>query len=270
MFKFKHSKGDGSLSGSFLVSVLLLFGVLVSPRPALAGKSPLHVAAAADLMPVLPHLSRAFTKKSGIPVKISWGATGEEALAIRHRAPYDLFLAADSVHPRELARTGYLERKSLKTYAKGILVLWVSKKILSEGKTLPDTAVLSRPEIKKFALANPRLAPYGKAALSCLRSKGLWSKLRKKAVYGNSLAQVAQYLRTGTAQAGFLSESQAMAQAGGSVKGDFVALSPACHPYLTQAMGIVSRSKRKREARAFEDFLVSPEAQGYLKEHGYH
>ena len=92
-----HMKRVGSLSGLALVSaVLLLSGVLFLPRPALAGKAPLHVAAAADLMPVLPHLSRAFTKKSGIPVKISWGSTGEEALAIRHRAPYDLFLAATS------------------------------------------------------------------------------------------------------------------------------------------------------------------------------
>ena len=266
-----HMKRVGSLSGLALVSaVLLLSGVLFLPRPALAGKAPLHVAAAADLMPVLPHLSRAFTKKSGIPVKISWGSTGEESLAIRHRAPYDLFLAADSVHPAGLAKAGYLEKKSLKPYAKGILVLWVSKKVLVAGKVLPNTALLSRPEIKKFALANPRLAPYGRAALSCLRSKGLWSKLRKKAVYGNSLAQVAQYLRTGTSQAGFLSESQAMALAKSRVKGDFVALSPACHPYLTQDMGVVSRSKRKKEASAFEDFLMSPDAQGYLKEHGYH
>ena len=79
-------------------------GLLSAPRPAHAGKPPLHVAAAADLMPVLPHLSRDFTKRSGIPVKISWGSTGEEAMAIRHRAPYDIFLAADSVHPGGLLR----------------------------------------------------------------------------------------------------------------------------------------------------------------------
>ncbi len=265
-----HSQRAGSLYGLSLVSAaLLMSGFLLVPRPALAGKSPLHVAAAADLMPVLPQLSRAFTKKSGIPVKISWGSTGEEALAIRHRAPYDLFLAADSVYPGRLARAGFLEKKSLRTYAQGILVLWVSKKVLSVGMTRPETAVLSRPEIGKFAMPNPRLAPYGRAAVSCLRSSGLWSKVGEKAVYGNSLAQVAQYLRTGTAQAGFLSESQAMFLSGGRVKGDFAALSPACFPYLTQSMGIVRRSKRKREARAFADYLVSPEAQGYLKEHGY-
>ncbi len=255
---------------ALIFAVIIQFGFSSVPRAAFAGEKPLHVAAAADLIPVLPHLARAFTKQSGVPVRISWGSTGEEALAIRHRAPFDLFLAADSVTPKKLSRDGYLEKKSLRTFARGILVLWVSKKVLSAEKILPGTAALSRPGIKKFALPNPRLAPYGRAALACLRSKGLWPGLRKKAVYGNSLAHVAQYLRTGTAQAGFLSESQAMALARGRVKGDFVALSPACHSYMEQAMGVVSRSKKHREAKAFEDYLMSPDSQKYLKDHGYH
>ncbi len=266
-----HSNSAVSVCGVALaVGALLLPGLPSGPGMALARDRTLHVAAAADLMPVLPHLAKAFTKRSGTPVRISWGATGEEALAIRHHAPYDLFLAADAATPERLGREGFLQKSSLKTYAKGILVLWVSKKALSATKALPDTALLLQPGIRKFGLANPRLAPYGHAALSCLRKKGLWTKLRKKAVYGNSLAQVAWYLRTGTAPAGFLSESQAMGLAKGSAKGDFVALSPACAPYLAQEMGIVRRSKNVGAARSFEDYLMSAEAQEYLKEHGYH
>lgn len=270
-----HPKSDALPSlfpaaGALSSALLLLSGILLAPRQALAEPPSLQVAAAADLMPVLPPLSRAFMKKTGIKVKISWGPTGEKALAIRHGAPFDLFLAADSATPERLAREGFLKKKSLRGYAEGILALWITTKALPNAQSHPDPALLSRPGIRKMALANPRLAPYGRAAVACLRAKGLWGRLKKKAVYGNSLAQVAQYLRTGTAQAGFLSKSQAMALSEGGVKGNFVVLSPKCHPFLPQEMGLVRRSKRQQEARAFEDYLLSPEAQDYLKDHGYH
>ncbi len=259
------SRGNALLIRTALVLAL----TLMASQGAQAKESPLHIAAAADLMPVLPNLARSFTKKTGIPVRISWGASGEEAQAIRHGAPYDLFLAADRSFPGKLAKGGYLQKESLKVYAKGILVLWVSKKALDQAHSRPQTGVLSNGFVHRIALANPRLAPYGRAAMGCLRSKGLLSSLRKKFVYGNSLAQVAQYLRTGAAQAGFLSESQAMAL-GRLAKGDFVALSPHCSAWLPQEMGIVSASKNKKSAKAFEDFFLGTEVQGYLMKHGYH
>ena len=234
-----------------------------------AEEAPLHIAAAADLMPVLPSLARSFTRKTGVSVRISWGASGEEAQAIRHGAPYDLFMAADRSFPERLAKKGYLQKASLKVYAKGILVLWVSKKTLDRAHALPGTGVLSSAYVHRIALANPRLAPYGRAAVTCLRSRGLLASLHKKIVYGNSLAQAAQYLRTGAAQSGFLSESQAMTL-GRLVAGDFVALSPHCSPWLPQEMGIVAASKNKKSAKAFEDYLLGAKAQGYLMKHGYH
>ena len=259
------SRGNTLMLGT----ALLLAFVLPEAPAAHAEEAPLHIAAAADLMPVLPALARSFTKKTGIPVRISWGASGEEAQAIRHGAPYDLFMAADRSFPDKLAKGGYLQKASLKVYAKGILVLWVSKKTLDRAHALPGTEVLSSPFVHRIALANPRLAPYGRAAMSCLRSRKLLSSLHKKIVYGNSLAQAAQYLRTGAAQSGFLSESQAMVL-GRLAKGDFVALSPHCSPWLPQEMGIVSASKNKKSAKAFEEYLLGAKAQGYLMKHGYH
>ncbi|MDA8028896.1 MAG: molybdate ABC transporter substrate-binding protein [Nitrospiraceae bacterium] len=258
-----------TLGTAILCAGLGAGALLMSPAGAQAEKAPLHVAAAADLMPVLPTLVRNFTKKTGIPVRISWGASGEEAQAIRHRAPYDLFLSADRSFPERLAAGGYLRKESLRTYAKGILVLWISKATLDRAHEQPGVGLLSRGFIRRIALANPRLAPYGLAAVACLRSKKLWPALRRKAVYGNSLAQVAQYLRTGAAQAGFLSESQSRVLER-SVKGHSVSLSPSCAPYLSQEMGIVTRSGNQREARAFEDYLLGASAQRYLMKHGYH
>ena len=263
---------SGSVSRNVATALLCaVFGasaLLASPAGAGAATAPLHVAAAADLMPVLPSLVRSFTEKTGIPVRISWGTSGEEAQAIRHRAPYDLFLAADRSFPEGLAADGYLRKESLRIYAKGILVLWIPESTLARTHEPAGTGLLSRRFVRRIALANPRLAPYGSAAIACLRSRSLWPALRKKAVYGNSLAQVAQYLRTGAAQAGFLSKSQATVL-GGRVKGDSVILSPLCSPYLSQEMGIVTRSGRERDARAFEDYLLGAEAQGFLMKHGY-
>jgi molybdate transport system substrate-binding protein len=229
----------------------------------------LRITAAADLMPVLPALIREFTKKTHVAVRVSYGSSGEAAIAIRHRAPFDLFLSADAAFPEKLSRQGWVQKDSVKSYAKGILVLWVSQKSLAAGtKPLPDLSSLTGTPVKKIAIANPRLAPYGRAAMVCMKSRKLWVSLRQKVVYGNSLAQVAQYLRTKTADAGFLSKAQAMVLSR-HASGDFVDLSPACVPLLEQKMAIVKGSSHLKSARAFEDFMLGNEARNFLKSHGY-
>ena len=249
------------------VRLVILFLVFFGPAPAHAAPSPLRVAAAADLMPVLPSLLKRFTRETGIPVLVSWGASGEEAVAIRHGAPYDLFLSADSAYPEKLAEKGFLEKNSLRVYARGILVLWVSGRTPA-GHPLPGIEDLAGSGIMKIAMANPRLAPYGRAARKCLVSRGLWVDLKPKVVYGNSLAQVAWYLRTGAAQAGFLSEAQAKALSL-RVSGGYSVLSPSCVPFLEQKMGILRRPGKPGRARALERFLLGAKAQAYLRSHGY-
>ncbi len=263
-------KAHGRFLRNGLVRLVILSLVFFGPAPVHAAPSPLRVAAAADLMPVLPTLLKRFTRETGIPVRVSWGSSGEEAVAIRHGAPYDLFLSADGAYPERLAEKGFLEKNSLRVYARGILVLWVSgplrKKIpLPVGKSL---AKLSQPEIRKVAMANPRLAPYGRAARQCLFSRGMWVSLKPKVVYGNSLAQVAWYLRTGAAQAGFLSEAQAKALSL-RVPGEYSVLSPSCVPVLAQKMGILRRTGKPGRARALEMFLLGREAQTTLRSYGY-
>jgi len=253
----------------FLALIAMGFFSQVDGSSAWAAPEILTVTAAADLMPVLPTLTREFTKKTHIAVRVSYGSSGESAIAIRHRAPFDLFLSADAGFPEKLSRQGWVQKDSVKSYAKGILVLWVSQKSLPVGeKPLPDLAVLTGPQVKKIAIANPRLAPYGRAAMVCMKSRKLWLPLRKKVVYGNSLAQVAQYLRTKTADAGFLSKAQAMLLSR-HASGDFVDLSPDCVLPLDQKMAIVKRSSHRKAARAFEDFMLGNEARNFLKSHGY-
>ena len=254
------------MAGVLAVGILLLG----TGTPVRASEGPLTVAAAADLIPVLPGLVRKFSEKTHIPVRVSYGSSGELALEIRHRAPFDLFLSADAAFPESLAREGRVLGDSVKTYATGVLVLWVSRSLLPSGTDkVPTLSMLSGSLVKKIALANPRLAPYGRAALQCLRSRKLWAELRGKVVYGNSLAQVAQYLETGSADAGFLSGAQAIVLSR-HAKGEYALLSPDCVPFLDQKMAIVTRSRHIREARAFEDFLLGETARTLLASHGYH
>jgi molybdate transport system substrate-binding protein len=245
-------------------------GVLLSGngRPAWGSEGTLTVVAAADLMPILPRLVREFSEKTHIPVRVSYGSSGEAAIKIRHHAPFDLFLSADAAFPETLSREGRVLGGSVKTYATGVLVLWVSRSIIPRSAS-PTLSLLAGPQVKKIALANPRLAPYGRAALRCLRSRNLWVGVRGKVVYGNSLAQVAQYLRTGSADAGFLSGSQAKVLSRQD-RGGVLTLSPSCVPYLEQKMAVVTNSRHVRDARAFENFLLEESTRNILKSRGYH
>ncbi len=256
----------GIFPGAWAVAILLFQTVSM----AWAAPETIRVAAAADMMPVLPELVRQFTEKTKVPVRVSYGASGELALEIRHRAPFDLFLSADAAFPEMLSRQRLVVRDSVRPYARGILVLWISKKALaSEKSSVPSLSVLRGRHIRRIVMANPRLAPYGKAAMRCLISRKMWRILHKKVVYGNSLAQVAQYLKTKTAEAGFLSQAQALDLSIHS-GGDYVAISPSCVPYLEQKMAIVKSSPHLRESLAFEKFMLEPASQAFLKSHGYH
>ncbi|MHB1756535.1 MAG: molybdate ABC transporter substrate-binding protein [Leptospirillum sp.] len=247
----------------FLIAVSLL------RAPSTAFGETLRVTAAADLMSVLPEISRQFTKKTHVTVRISYSSSGESAIAIRHHAPFDLFLSADSSFPEKLSKRGWVIADSVKTYTKGILVLWLPDKALPSGTTGKiGTSTLLDPGIRKVALANPRLAPYGHAGMECLKSRKLWAPLHKKLVYANTLAQVSQYMRTKTADAGFLSKAQAMILSR-HLKGATIELSPGCVPDLDQKMAIVKTSSHLKEARDFEDFILGQQTQDFLKSHGY-
>jgi len=253
------------------IALVTLLAILLSgsgPGVAMAAPPVLHVAAAADLIPVLPTLLKKFTAETHIPVRVSYGASGEEALAIRHHAPYDLFLAADALYPDRLAKAGLLDKSSIKTYAKGVLVLWVSRPFLTGPKTLPDLSLIEEISIRKIAIANPRIAPYGKATIDCLRSRKMWPRLRSKAVFGNSLAQVAWDLKTGSVFAGFLSKAQAMALSK-TTAGGFSPLPAGCAPPLAQTLAVVSRSHHKKAALRLESFLLGKVAREIFQSHGY-
>jgi molybdate transport system substrate-binding protein len=210
-------------------------------------------------------IGAAFTKATGIPLRISAGSTGKLYAQIIYGAPYDVFLAADSTRPGLLEENGYAIAGSRRTYAIGALVLWSSDRNLrgrSCRKALSDRA------FKRIAIANPTTAPYGRAAKEFLAFAGLWDDVSSRVVYGENIAQTLQFVATGNATLGLIAASQ--------TRNDLTP-TPSCswsvpasaHSEILQQAVLLSRSNNKQYAIQFLNFLQGATAIEILGRHGY-
>jgi molybdate transport system substrate-binding protein len=219
----------------------------------------LRVAAAANLSAVLPDLSTAFERQTGIHIVPSLGATAQLTQQIENGAPFDVFLSADVEHVDQLIKNGFVFSNSRAIYARGQLVVWAPA---SPGlHTLED---LARPNVRAIAVAKPELAPYGAAALEALRNAGLWDKVEKKIVYAPSIAIAKQFADTGNVEAAFTALALTVGHPGNNFPVD-----EKLHKPIDQALGIVRDSKEQTNARAFTAFLAGAEAREILKRFGY-
>jgi molybdate transport system substrate-binding protein len=225
-----------------------------------AKSAEITVAYAANLNPIMPELVRSFKRLTGYTVQTVMGASGKLYMQIKHGAPYDVFLAADTDYPGRLWREDQLTAGPPIVYAYNALVLWVK-----EAPRQKDVAaILFAPAVKKIAIANPKLAPYGQAALDFLKNKALLAKLESKIVYADSIAQTAMYLLKGTAEAGFITKSLVCAPEFQN-KGWWQIVDAPLQP---QAM-VRLKSKNDLVAKAWMGFMQSDEAQTIMMQHGY-
>ena len=222
---------------------------------------PLRVAAASDLQRILPRLLERFRINSGTAAEATFGASGQLAEQIKAGAPFDLFLSANRKYVVELDAAGLIVPGSMRDYARGTLVLCFNS---SAGATAKSLADLSRPEIRKIAIAHPDYAPYGFAARQALERSGLWASLEPKIVRTDSVRQAMTYVENGDAEAALV--SKALADAPGIRTID---VDPALHDPLIQSLGIVAASGQREQARALADFLVGNEGQAMLAEAGF-
>ncbi len=255
----------GQVLWMFLAGLLLCQMVLPSLSCA-KDKPPLRIAAAADLEAILPKIAEAFTRKTGIPVSVSYGSSGVFFLQVRHHAPFDLFMSADAFYPARLVRLGDGVPGTDRIYARGGLVLWFSRKPELAPGVSPVKA-LSDPSFGKIALANPRVAPYGRASLHCLKVSGLVGTLRARWVLGDNVSQVAQYLETGAAGAGFLPVG--LGEKLRTEKGWTWPVPGSCAPPLLQKMVVLKTSSRQEAAKSFESFVTGPSGQAFFRKAGY-
>jgi len=227
----------------------------------------LTVAAAADLSAALQEISDGYEKKTGVKVKLSFGASGALTQQIQNGAPFDLFFSADMDYPRQLISGGLADSGSLYQYAVGKLVLWVpADSALDVERKGID--VLLDPAVKKIAVANPEHAPYGRAAVAALKHYGMYDRVRERLVLGENVAQAAQFAESGNAQAGFVALAHAAAPALRG-KGKYWVIPAEAYPALAQGVVVIAGSAHKKEAGEFVEYMKSKAAEDVLRAFGF-
>ena len=227
--------------------------------PALAGTA--LVAVAANFTAPAKEIGAVFTRKTGDTVQFSFGSTGKLYTQISQGAPFDAFFAADDERPEKAETEGYAVPGSHFTYAVGKLALWSAK----PGVVDADGAVLRSGGFAKLAIANPKAAPYGAAAVETLTKLGLYKTLEPKIVQGNNISQAHQFVASGAAELGFVALSQVKLDPSGS---RWEVPSDLYQPIYQDAV-LLKSGAANPVATAFLGFMKSPEALGVLAKYGY-
>jgi molybdate transport system substrate-binding protein len=234
-----------------------------SMAPVLAQQ--LTIAAASDLRFALDELLLPLrAANTGARIDVVYGSSGKITTQIRNGAPFDLFLSADVAYAQELHDAG-LTLAAPAAYAVGGLVLWTLDPAL-RGLTLAQ--VVASPAVRRLAIANPQHAPYGERAMQALQSQGLWDAAQPKLVRGENVAQAAQFVDSGAAQAGLVARSLVLAPnlAG---RGHWTPLPQAWHEPLVQGYVVLRRAAGNPLAAAFERQLRSEASLALLRRYGF-
>ena len=225
------------------------------------------MAAAADLKFALPEAITAFEKKRpDLKVEATYAASGALFAQLMNGAPFDLFLSADVDYPTKLIESGTAAKESLFRYAEGRLAIWVRRESPLDLEKSGISALLD-PAVKKIAIANPRHSPYGRAATAALKQAGVYDALVERLVFGENVAQAAQFVESGSADAGLVALSLASSPAM-SEKGRWTLAPRELHPPLEQAGAIMTGAREREGAAALRVFLTGPEGQEALKRRG--
>jgi len=225
-----------------------------------AAQTPLRIAAAADLQPVLSALAAVFEKANGVQIAVSYASSATLATQILNGAPFDLFLAADTSFPQKVIAGGRAVESAPIVYAQGTLVLWARKDVLHAPLTVH---FLSDPNVSRIAVANPAHAPYGRAAIAALHGLGLYDVLQSKLVYAENIAQAAQIADSGNAQCGLISRTQAET-ATLRADGNYIAIPASAYPPIEQGAVVIKDSPQSAAAQNFLHWVLSPQGQSLL------
>jgi molybdate transport system substrate-binding protein len=223
----------------------------------------LKVAFAANLAGVIKVLAKDFKQKTGIDIEPIIGSSGNLSTQIKNGAPFDVFLSADVSFPENLYKEGF-SAKEPAVYAYGSLVICSTQDIGFENW---ERTLMSE-RVKKIAIANPAIAPYGKAAEESLKLKGVLDDVKPKVVYGESIAQVNTYITTGVVDVGFTTQSL-IKDAEGKTKLYWKAIDPKSYTPIKQGMIIIKQTKQAESAEKFYQYMLSSAAKAILKEYGY-
>lgn len=243
-----------------------LGGTVGLGAPPVATKEP-TIAAASDLNAALPEVATLFEQATGKRVKLTFGSSGNFTQQIQNGAPFEVFLSADEGYVQKLAAAGLTVDEGA-LYATGRIGIFQPKgsSIKADGELKDLTAAVQDGRLLKFAIANPEHAPYGRAAMEALQHAGLWDAIRPKLVMGENVSQATQFATSGSAQGGIIPISLALTPQVQDA-GTFALIPADWHKPLRQRAVVLKGAGET--ARAFYDFLQTPQARAVLKRYGF-
>lgn len=245
----------------FLIFLLHLVTIGHTAQGAETGK--LTIAAAADLKYAMGEIVTSFKDRHPeATVDLVTGSSGKFYEQIVHEAPFDIFFSADIKFPEKLKEQG-LTASEVRMYARGRIVLW-SPRTDASTMTLKN---LDSPQITRIAIANPS-TPYGMRAEEALKKSGLWSKVEKKLVFGENVAQAAQFAETGAADVGIIALSLAVSPAL-KEKGGYSLIPENLHSPLDQAYVVIKRAEHNPLAKTFAEFVTAEPARAIFRRYGF-
>lgn len=223
-----------------------------------------QVAVAANFTAPAQQIAAEFERQTGHKAVLSFGATGKFYAQIVNGAPFEVFLAADDTTPAKLEKEGQAVTGTRFTYAVGTLVLWSAKPDFVDAKG----EILKKGSFNKLAIANPKTAPYGAAAIETLTKMKLLTTVQPKFVQGENISQTFQFASTGNADLGFVALSQVFKD--GKLNGGSAWIVPGeMHEPILQDAVILGKGKDHPAAKAFMEYLKTPRAHAIITSFGY-
>jgi len=238
-----------------------LLALLLASSFALADE--VSVAVAANFTAPMQKIAPEFEKATGHKIVASYGATGKFYAQIKNGAPFEILLAADDETPAKLVKENAAVSGSQFTYAIGKLVLWSAKPAIVDA----NGEVLKKGGFDHIALANPKLAPYGAAAIEAMKALGVHDNLQSKFVTAENIAQTYQYVSSGNALLGFVALSQVLKD--GKIDGSAWVVPAKLHTPIRQDAVILEKGKGKPAAEALVKYLKGDQAKTIIKAYGY-
>jgi len=229
-----------------------------NPAATVVAKSEITVAAAANLVDAFGTIGPHFEAATGIHPVFSFASTAQLTQQIENYAPFDVFAAADSEHIAKLEKEKLLVPGSRAVYAQGVLAMWIPPGAKAQVSRIED---LDSPSVRVIAIANPELAPYGKAALEVLMRQPDWQRIKPKIVYAENISMAKQYGMSHNADVVFTAFSLVLHESGTVVR--------VSSEGLQQELGVIAASRRRAEAQKFADFLLRGNGRDILTQFGY-
>lgn len=262
MYGYNRAPQKGKNTMKLMRLLLLTCSIALLATAAQAAE--VNVAVAANFTAPMKQIAEDFEKTSGHKVVLSFGSSGKIFAQIKNGAPFQLFLSADDKKPAQLEKDGLTVPGSRFTYATGTLVLWSANPDCVD----PKGAILAKGNFAKLAIANPKLAPYGAAAIETMTKLRVLEKIQPKIVQGENISQAYQFVATGNAELGFVALSQVMKD-GKITSGSSWVVPATLHAPIRQDAVLLMSSKGNPAAEALVSYLKSEKVKALIRSYGY-